>query len=241
MKTNPWDGLSPIFAGTDNLQDVPPEAADNILIAWPVLIDFINQNDQQPKGKRALDYGCGGGRFASKLHALGYETYGTDTSPAMIKNAQQHYGSYAEFTTGDELVARQHGPYDLITSLMAFEFIPDIEQVLPILLSSLKPGGLFVFATHNPEYVKDCLAAQGSPYTNFDSKQHPSRGTLVFGDTAVPIFLRSAQYYQKLLTQLGLAPLLEAYPPFTEDFLARYPTEDPTLHSEYLILGFRKA
>lgn len=241
MKTDPWDSLGTIFANDDTLQNVPSEAADNILIAWPVLIDFISSNKPHPTGKRALDYGCGGGRFAAKLHTLGYETYGIDTSLVMIKNARQHYGSYAEFITGNEFAANQHGPYDLVTSIMTFEFIPNIDQILPILLSSLKPGGLFVFATHNPAYVKDCLKTEGSPYMDFDSRQYPTQGILSFGDTAIPIFLRGAPYYQKFLQRLGLVPLLEDYPPFTKEFLAKYPTDGPTLHSEYLILGFRKA
>jgi 2-polyprenyl-3-methyl-5-hydroxy-6-metoxy-1,4-benzoquinol methylase len=240
MNTNSWDNLADVFGSSDDLDDIPAEAADNILIAWPIIVDFITDYGGSPKNKNALDYGCGGGSFAAKLHTLGYTAKGIDTSVAMIAKARKHYSQYAAFLTGNEFKATQEGPYSLITSLMTFEFISNIEQVLPILLSALEPGGVFVFATHNPEYVYESAKSENSPYTDFDAEQHSTQGTLSFGDTKVPLFIRDAKQYKAMLEPLGFVPLLEEYPPFTPQFLTKYPTEGPTDYSEYLILGFRK-
>ena len=49
--------------------------------------------------------------------------------------------------------------------------------------------------------------------------------TLRFSNgVAVPIFIRSAEEYNAIAARAGFVPLLEEYPPFTEEFIARYPT-----------------
>ncbi len=238
MMQNPWNELVDIFGRNGSLEHVPAEAADNMLIAWPVILDFIREHDTSSAGKKALDYGCGGGSFAAKLHQMGYTSFGVDTSRELTSRARNHYSEYATFIRGNEFIAKQHGPFDLITSLMTFEFISNIEQVLPTLVSSLTKNGLFVFATHNPEYVLESAKSIGSPYSGFKAGQHS--GTLNFGSVAVPMTIRSAEQYRAILKPLGFEPLLEAYPPFTPQFLATYPIEGPVNYSEYLIMGFRK-
>ena len=66
--------------------------------------------------------------------------------------------------------------------------------------------------------------------------------TLRFSNgVAVPIFIRRAEAYNAIATRAGFVPLLEEYPPFTEEFIARYPTYAGRPAPEYLILGYRKA
>jgi SAM-dependent methyltransferase len=240
MSDNPWDSLGKLFASDDSQENIPSAAADNILIAWPVILNFINHYAAAAENKRALDYGCGGGRFAAQLNEIGYKAFGIDSAEAMVADAKKHYGKQVTFVTGDEQVVTKYEPFDLITSLMALEFIYKFEEVLSALAHTLNPGGLFVFAVHNPEHVRDCLQSPGSPYVDFDSVQNPTKGTLRFGDVGVPLFLRSASQYRSILDSLGLSLLLEEQPPFTQEFLSKYPTDGPTQHSEYLILGFRK-
>jgi SAM-dependent methyltransferase len=82
---DPWDALSPYF--DTSRAEVASGAADNILIAWPVLLRFIAEH--APAGAvRVLDYGCGGGGFAQKLQSLGFRVVGVDSSPAMIDTAR---------------------------------------------------------------------------------------------------------------------------------------------------------
>ena len=44
----------------------------------------------------------------------------------------------------------------------------------------------------------------------------------------------------RIAEKYGLQNLLEKYPPFTKEFLSKYPMSTPTHHSEFLILGYRK-
>jgi hypothetical protein len=39
VNTNSWDNLADVFGSSDDLDDIPAEAADNILIAWPIIVD----------------------------------------------------------------------------------------------------------------------------------------------------------------------------------------------------------
>jgi hypothetical protein len=81
--------------------------------------------------------------------------------------------------------------------------------------------GHLIFAVHNPAFY--------------------SGETLRFSNgVTVPIFIRGAEEYHAIARQAGFEPLLEEYPPFTEEFIARYPTYADRLDPEYLILGYRK-
>ncbi len=241
MSNNPWNSLADIFAKDGNLDDIPAEAADNILIAWPAIIDCAQKHGSDASAKTALDYGCGGGRFAAKLRSLGYTSCGIDSSSALITNAQEAYGQDVTFVEGDYRIAQQHGPFDLITSIMVFEFIANIEEAMVELAASLKPGGLLVFATHNPEFVVDSLKSPDTWYVDVDSPTHPTRGNFLLGEVKVPMFLRPAEQYRAMMESLDCEQVYEEYPPFTREFLHKYPLEGASgQYSEYLILGFKK-
>jgi hypothetical protein len=57
---------------------MPAGAADNILIAWPVILQFIATHGPDLHGSRVLDYGCGVGSFAQHLHEHGAQVTGND-------------------------------------------------------------------------------------------------------------------------------------------------------------------
>ena len=173
-------------------------------------------------GRRVLDYGCEAGSFAQRMSSLGCQVTGIDSSPAMIEKAKAAYSDAVAFHVGDATLARDLGPFVLITSIMALQFISDadIEGAMADLVAALEPAGHLIFAVHNPASV--------------------SGETLRFSNgVTVPIFIRDAAAYNALAARLGLEPLLEEYPPFTEDFVARYPTY-AGLAPEYLVLGYGK-
>lgn len=217
---NPWDALSDYFDTTKIAGEIPAGAADNILIAWPVVFRFLDAAAPEAAGKRALDFGCGTGSFARALHLRGYDVTGIDPSAAMITRARAAYGERVGFRVGDASLLRGQAPFALITSIMALQFVAEIAAVAGELAAALDAGGHLVFAVHNPVFF------QGS--------------VLRFAaGVDMPIFVRSADEYHALARSVGLAPLLEAEPPFTAEFLARYPdyTGRPP---EYLILGYEK-
>jgi SAM-dependent methyltransferase len=218
---NPWDRLSDYFDTSKEKGEIPAGAADNILVAWPVFFRFIEAHVPVLRGTRVLDYGCGAGSFAHRLRAYGCHVTGIDPSAAMIAKARRAYGDAADFRVGDAALLRGLPPFALITSIMALQFVADIAPLLAAFAAALAAGGHLIFAVHNPAYH--------------------SGETLRFSNgVAVPIFIRSAEEYNAIAARAGFAPLLEEYPPFTEEFIARYPTYAGRIAPEYLILGYRK-
>ena len=183
-------------------------------------LSLLDGVEPEAEGSRALDFGCGTGSFAHDLRLRGYDVTGIDPSPAMIARARAAYGEAVDFRVGDASLLGEQPPFALITSIMALQFVAEIEAVVGELASALDPGGHLVFAVHNSTSVQGTVL-------------HFSAGV------DVPIFVQSAGEYHALARSAGLAPVVEAEPPFTAEFVTRYPgyVGQPP---EYLILGYEK-
>jgi 2-polyprenyl-3-methyl-5-hydroxy-6-metoxy-1,4-benzoquinol methylase len=82
---NPWDILAETTFNTNvSIADIESNAADNIIISWPVIIDCIQQYVTLNSISKALDFGCGVGLFSRKLNELGFSVTGVDSSISMI-------------------------------------------------------------------------------------------------------------------------------------------------------------
>jgi SAM-dependent methyltransferase len=218
---HPWDALSDYFDTTGNEEEIPAGAADNILIAWPAIFRCLDAAEPPLSGGRALDFGCGTGSFAHALHERGFRVTGMDVSAAMIARARAAYGDEVEFLVGDGSTLADRPTYALIASVMALQFVPEIEALVTRFAVALEPGGRLVFAVHNPAFFRgDVLRFQGG--------------------VEIPIFIRTADGYHALARDAGLAPVFEEYPPFTEAFLERYPVYAGRDAPEYLVLGYEK-
>lgn len=237
LSRNPWDNLAAHFE-PKKVEEMEWDTADNVLLAWPVVLNFLKQKISDLNKCQVLDYGCGAGQFANMLFQLGLSVEGIDSSPAMIDRARSFYGSSIDFNVG-RAVSVEPEKYDAITSIMTLQFVLDIRDTFRYLAKGIKPGGYLVFAVHNPEFVSD-WAKIGYRYTEFESVEHPTNGSLSFGNTSIPIYIRSASEYNKLAIDDGLNSVLEEYPPFNHQFLSRYHVDGPTGHSEFLILGYKK-
>jgi SAM-dependent methyltransferase len=237
---NPWDALAPQFP-QDETELTAWYDADNPLLAEPTILEYLAQHLPNPAGKRLLDFGCGSGQFAHKLQRLGYKVDGIDPAPKMITAAQARYGADIALAVGAEQNLLTQPTYDAVVSVMVLQFVLDAEAALRRLAAATKPGGHVVLAVHNPDFISDWIKAGHPHYVDFDDADHPTHGTLMFGpEIAVPIYLQTAETYNALAARCGLTAQLEAYPPFTSDFLQRFPVDGPTEHSEYLILGYQK-
>jgi len=97
-------------------------------------------------GMRVVDLGCGPGELTRWLHVelQAGETLGLDRSPEMLAAAAAHAGGGVRFERGDivEFAASGgHGPYDLIFSNAALQWVSGHATLLPQLRSMLAPGG----------------------------------------------------------------------------------------------------
>ncbi len=155
---DPWDTLASHFE-SELLADVKWGVADNILIAQPVILDFLAERLPNPSGAHLLEFGCGGGQFAARLASLGYAVEGMDAAPKMIAMARDQYGNRVPFQIGTSESLDAQPRFDGITSVMTLEFIADVQSTLERLSRVLKPSGILIFAAHNQDFVKDWIAA----------------------------------------------------------------------------------
>ena len=106
-------------------------------------------------GALALDLGCGRGEWLRVLQRRGLEPRGVDASPAMVA-ACRAQGLHAE--EGDALAALASAPADshaLISALHLAEHLefPTLFALVAQAGRVLKPGGLLILETPNPENV----------------------------------------------------------------------------------------
>jgi trans-aconitate 2-methyltransferase len=94
-----------------------------------------------------VDLGCGPGRLTASLadrwpHA---QIVGVDSSPEMIMQAAQFAGPRLRFQLQDLRDWRPHTGVDVIISNAALQWVPGHRDLLPSLVSSLKPNGWLAF------------------------------------------------------------------------------------------------
>lgn len=228
---NQWNNLVDIFGATWDEQNIPSVAADNVCIAWPSILQCINGWESDLASKTALDFGCGGGLFCRKLSQMGLQVTGCDEASDLLGVARKN--NYRTTTISDcQTLYDSDETFDLITSIMVFQFIENIEAQLNTLIEKLNVNGLLVFAVFNPEFVVDVLGGR-LPASAHD--------TLDFqGGVRIPVFNRSAVDYRAIVADRGLTEVYRDYPPFTEDFIREYNMPFPMACPEFLIQGFRK-
>lgn len=103
-------------------------------------------------GKRLLDVGCGTGYFARLMADAGADVTGIDISPRMIEHARAAGGAIAYEAIEAERVA-DHFPahaFDVATSCIALQDMPDPAKALRAIHAVLQPGALFVASIEHP-------------------------------------------------------------------------------------------
>lgn len=220
-------------------EDPPAAVADVMLLAWPPVVDGLLRELGTLQDRRVLDFGCGCGHFARRLDHLGARVVGIDSSPAMIEAARSQSLSRIEFRVGSTDAVAPHERFDAITLVLVTPFVEDLRLAFPPLVRAMTPGGVLFLVTYNAGYVRGMLR-EGLHFRNFDSNDVPRRGTLdVSPNHAMPVYIRYPEEYAYAAEEQGLRLVLEARPPCTPDFLARFPQHAATSAPKFLVLGFR--
>jgi len=98
---------------------------------------------------RALDVGCGEGRFSRMLRARGIETIGVEPTKALREAAQQRdpNGAYVEAVA--EKLPFEDASFDLAVSYLTLIDIPDYRAAFREMTRVLRPGGALLIANIN--------------------------------------------------------------------------------------------
>jgi 2-polyprenyl-3-methyl-5-hydroxy-6-metoxy-1,4-benzoquinol methylase len=99
-------------------------------------------------GKKALDIGCGGGLFLSKLKAEGADVTGIELSDTRAFYAKEKHGfEVIKRTIEDNYWSEFHGTFDIVTLWDVIEHVNYPFATLQAAAKMLKPGGILLIDT----------------------------------------------------------------------------------------------
>jgi len=107
-------------------------------------------------GTQLLDVGCGSGYFAREMATRGASVTGLDLSPRMLEHARAIEAlrplgiRYVECDAARLLDHVPHRAFDIATSCLALQDMPDIGGALRSIHDALAPGGRLVAAITHP-------------------------------------------------------------------------------------------
>lgn len=103
--------------------------------------------------RRALDVGCGEGRFCRMLRARGVEAVGVDPTEPLLEQARRRdpSGDYREGRA--EALAFEDGSFDLAAAYLSLIDIEDFEAAIAEMARVLRPGGALLIANLQSFYT----------------------------------------------------------------------------------------
>lgn len=106
-----------------------------------------------PRGKKTLDVGCGGGLLAEEFARLGCDVTGIDPSEKSLEAARSHakaagLGIEYRQATG-ESIPFPEGTFDIVYCCDVLEHVQDLGKVIAEISRVLKPDGTFLYDTIN--------------------------------------------------------------------------------------------
>ena len=151
-------------------------------------------------GGTVVDFGCGTGELTAELHRSlrAAATLGVDGSAAMLEKAVDHAGDGLSFLQCDLRDAPPGGPFDVIFSNAALQWVPDHADVLTQWCSWLRPGGqLAVQVPANVDHPSHLVSAELA-------EEEPYRSAFDGGVPADPVrSVLPPEVYAGLLHELG--------------------------------------
>jgi 2-polyprenyl-6-hydroxyphenyl methylase / 3-demethylubiquinone-9 3-methyltransferase len=124
------------------------------------VLDATHQ--QQWRGLRALDIGCGGGLLAEEFARIGYQVTGIDPSSRSIQVAGDHArlaGLEIDYIVArGEAIPFDDAAFDVVYCCDVLEHVDDLSAVIAETARVLKPGGIYIYDTLNRTPVSRFVA-----------------------------------------------------------------------------------
>jgi SAM-dependent methyltransferase len=108
--------------------------------------------DLLPIGGLVLDVGCGTGQLAAAIAGEGYDVFGVDLAPSMIRKARQRglAGTFAAVTTALPFAADSFDLALTVATLHHLETPERVAKTVSQMARVVRPNGFVVLWDHNP-------------------------------------------------------------------------------------------
>jgi SAM-dependent methyltransferase len=103
-----------------------------------------------PPGRRTLDLGCGEGRLARDLKALGHQVVAVDLSPTMVAAAKGADPTLEAHVADAAALPFDDASFDLVVAFMSLQDMNDMDRAVAEAARVLEPGGVFCLAVVHP-------------------------------------------------------------------------------------------
>jgi ubiquinone/menaquinone biosynthesis C-methylase UbiE/uncharacterized protein YbaR (Trm112 family) len=182
---------------------------------------FLNYMQPHPPeyfhGKRALDAGCGTGRFAYYAAEYGADVWAIDLGPA-VKVARRNTAKLGKVNVVQADLYQPPfalGSFDFVYSIGVLHHLPDPEAAFRNLLRFLKPGGqvqIYLYWKHEGQPLKQALLALVTAARQVTTRLPHSVVHFLAFPAAVLAFALFVWPYQILKRIPGLKRLAEKIP-----------------------------
>jgi SAM-dependent methyltransferase len=116
---------------------------------WRFHRDVFLEMVPAPSG-RTLDLGCGEGRLARDLAALGHDMAGIDVSPTMVAAAREAAPEMELHVADAAALPFEDSSFGLVVAFMSLQDIDDLPGAIREAARVLAPGGRFCLAIVHP-------------------------------------------------------------------------------------------
>ena len=203
-----WDSVAIYFTQNSmrHLEYMPGK--DNYDVVWPFLFEVICNYLSNMKNihRKICDFGCGTGLFSEKMNQIGFNVFACDTSKKMIDLACSSTLGGVHYRVGSLDFMQKYSPYDMITSIMVFQFIEHLEPVIEAISKCLEKNGILFFAVHNNEYVDECVK-HNKKFRLKANDELPIEGEILIGDKWIKTYVRNSKWYDEILCSKGFIRL----------------------------------
>jgi SAM-dependent methyltransferase len=175
-----------------------------------------------PPGRLTLDVGCGEGRVARDLKALGHRVIAIDSSPTLLRAARELDPELEIVEAKATSIPLPDRAADLAVAFMSLMDMDDMETAVREVARVLEPGGRFVLAVVHPINAAGTFADPADPdspflitESYFDVRRYRERIERGGLRMTFESFHRTFQQYADSLVEAGF--VIEAVREVTDD------------------------